>query len=482
MLRYRYPLYLAGQPYDSGAALVVTAKYTGEPATRVAQAGPDEIARAVDAAVAAAGPMRALPGYARQRVLEHVARRLDERTAEFAEVLAVEAGKPLRDARGEVGRAIDTFRYAAAEAVRLRGEWLPLDTSARAAGYEGLLRRFPVGPCLFITPFNFPLNLAAHKLAPALAVGCPWMLKPASATPVSALLLGELLAETELPPGAFSILPCNGAAVAPLVQDERVKLLSFTGSAAVGWALKAQAGKKRVTLELGGNAACIVDAGANVEHAATRLVFGAFYQSGQSCISVQRIFAHRSVYAALRAELVTRTERLKLGDPLSPDTDLGPLITLADAERVAAWVERAQAAGARLLCGGHRHGALYEATLLEDVPPDEPVSCDEVFGPVATLDAFDDFDDALARANASRYGLQAGVFTPRLDHAFRAYEVLDVGGVIINDVPSWRADHMPYGGVKDSGLGREGLRWAMEEMTELKLLVLNNPAGGPPRS
>ncbi len=474
MLRDHYPYYLAGAPVDANRDLVVTNKFTGRPATSVAVADEDAIDRAIDAAVSAFEQTRRLPGYARQAVLQHVVRRVTEQHEQLARALAIEAGKPIRDARGEVTRLVDTFRYAAEEAVRLGGEYLPLDISARSAGYEGLVRRFALGPCSFITPFNFPLNLVAHKVAPAIAVGCPWVLKPASRTPVGALLLAEILAETDWPRAAFSILPCPRAHADRFVTDERLKLLSFTGSADVGWQLKSRAGKKRVALELGGNAACIVDADTDLDFAADRITLGAFYQSGQSCISVQRVIAHRAVYAALKSKLVECAAKLKAGDPLEEDTFLGPLISESEAVRVESWVNQAIDAGATLACGGRRDGSIFSATYLENVAREQRVNCDEVFGPVATLQPFDDFEEAIGIANDTRYGLQAGVFTRNIEHAFRAYNELEVGGVVVNDVPSWRADHMPYGGVKDSGLGREGIRFAMEEMTELKLLVLNN--------
>jgi len=337
---------------------------------------------------------------------------------------------------------------------------------------QGIWKRVPVGACGFITPFNFPLNLVAHKVAPALAVGCPFVLKPASTTPVSALVLGEILAEAGLPQGAFSILPSRAQTAERLVTDDRIKLISFTGSAEVGWGLKAKAGKKKVVLELGGNAAVIVDAGVDVEHVAGRLIVGAFYQSGQSCISVQRIFAHAELYESLKRTLCERIPKLKAGDPMEEDTFLGPLISADDAERIDDWGKEAVAGGAKVLCGGKRHGAFYEPTLVENVSADMKLSCAEAFGPVAIIEAFTDFADAVRRANASRYGLQAGVFTNDLRHAFHAFDELEVGGVIINDVPSFRVDSMPYGGVKDSGFGREGVRFSMEEMTEIRLMVL----------
>ena len=336
-------------------------------------------------------------------------------------------------------------------------------------------KRVPIGACSFIAPFNFPLNLAAHKIAPALAVGCPFVLKPASLTPVGALLIGEILAETNLPKGAFSILPCRRDGADLFTTDERFKLLSFTGSPGVGWSLKAKAGKKKVILELGGNAACIVDRDADLEDAVERIVFGAFYQSGQSCVGVQRIIVHEEVYEDFCTRLVKATKVLKMGDPKNPDTFIGPMISEREAMRLKGWIDEAVEAGANLLCGGARDGAMLEATLLEGVPPGQKVNTEEAFGPVAVLSRFENFDDALSEVNDSVFGLQAGVFTRDLYNANKAWDTLEVGGVIIGDVPSWRVDHMPYGGVKDSGLGREGITFAMEDMTEVRLMVIRTP-------
>ena len=350
--------------------------------------------------------------------------------------------------------------------------------SARARGYSGRWKRVPIGSCSFISPFNFPLNLAAHKVAPALAAGCPFLLKPASLTPIGALLIGEVLAQTNLPPGAFSILPARREGADLFTTDERLKLLSFTGSPAVGWDLKARAGKKKVVLELGGNAAVIVDedtTGERLSDAVSRVIFGAFYQSGQSCIGVQRIYVHESLYADFRDRLVEATRKLRSGDPKDEETFLGPMISEREAERLHGWIRSAVAAGARLLCGGGREGAMLEATLLEEVDPRSDVVCQEAFGPVAVLTRFTDFDDALRDVNDSVFGLQAGIFTRDIYKAERAWNELDVGGVVIGDVPSYRVDNMPYGGVKDSGLGREGIRFAIEDMTEIRLLVLRTP-------
>ncbi|MFH1110585.1 MAG: aldehyde dehydrogenase family protein [Planctomycetota bacterium] len=475
MLKSTYPYYVASRAATPNTDLVVKNKYTGESVARVAQADAATIDHAIAAALETFDHTRKLPSYRRQEILYHVVKRVTERQEELARVLCIEAGKPIRDARGEVARLIDTFRVAAEESVRMTGEYLPLDISKRAEGYEGIWKRFPIGPCAFISPFNFPLNLVAHKVAPAIAVGCPFVLKPASWTPIGALILGEILAETDWPEGAFSILPCTRDAADALTTDERIKLLSFTGSPEVGWALKARAGKKKVVLELGGNAACIVDEGVDVEYAADRIILGAFYQSGQSCISVQRIIAHETIYEHLKQLLRDRVAKLKAGDPLDEDTFLGPMISEHDAKRVEQWVKEAIDGGAKLICGGRRNGVFYDATLLENVEPHMRVSCQEVFGPVATMQPFVEFRDAVRTANDSVYGLQAGVFTRDIDHAFYAFGELEVGGVIINDVPSFRVDHMPYGGVKDSGFGREGVRFAMEEMTEIRLMVMNNP-------
>ena len=476
MLKDSYPFYLANRPEAPNADLEVIDKYSGEVATRVAMASPADIDRAIAASVAAATPMAELPAYARKAVLLHCVERFRERFDELAMSLCIEAGKPIKDAEGEVPRLIDTFVIAAEESVRLGGEVMPLDISPRAHGYRGYWKRVPIGPCSFISPFNFPLNLAAHKVAPAIAAGCPFVLKPASLTPIGALIIGEVLAETDLPEGAFSVLPCRRDGADLFTVDERLKLLSFTGSPSVGWELKAKAGKKPVVLELGGNAAVIVDADADVDDAVRRIIFGAFYQSGQSCIGVQRIIVHDSIYEDVRDRLVVATKRLKKGDPKDPETFIGPMISEKEASRLHGWIEAAVAAGATLLCGGQREGAMLDATLLENVPATADVNWEEAFGPVANLFRFDDFEDALTMVNDSQFGLQAGVFTRDLYKAQRAWDRLEVGGVVIGDVPSYRVDNMPYGGVKESGLGREGVRFAIEDMTEVRLMVVRTPA------
>ncbi len=474
-MKTEWPYYLANKPQHSDNKLDVVDKYTGEVAAKVSVADPDTIDKGIAGCVTSAEPMARMAPYERQDVLNHCVEQFTKRADELADSLCIEAGKPISDSRGEVSRLIDTFRIAAEESVRVGGEVMNLEISARAKGYRGMWKRVPIGPCSFISPFNFPLNLAAHKVAPAIAVGCPFILKPASRTPLGALIIGEVLAETDLPEGAFSILPCSRDGADLFTTDDRLKLLSFTGSPDVGWDLKARCGKKKVVLELGGNAACIVDEDADIEDAVNRLVIGAFYQSGQSCIGVQRIIIHSSIYDELRDKLVARTKELIAGDPKEESTFIGPMISKGEAERLESWIEEAVKAGGKVLCGGGRKDAVLDATLLEDVPSDLKVCAEEAFGPVAVLSKFDDFDAALAQTNDSVFGLQAGIFTRDLYKMQKAWDTLDVGGVVIGDVPSWRVDNMPYGGVKDSGLGREGIRFAMEDMTEIRNLVIRTP-------
>lgn len=470
-----YPYYLANKAVFANSDLEVTNKYTQKVATRVALADAKVIDQAIAAAQAAQPALNKIPPYKRQQILEHCVTRFKERFDELAFALCIEAGKPIKDAQGEVTRLIDTFKIAAEEAVRINGEVIELQITERAKGYSGMTKRVPIGPCSFISPFNFPLNLAAHKVAPAIAAGCAFVLKPASRTPIGALIIGEILAETDLPAGAFSILPCSRDGADLFTTDERFKLLSFTGSPDVGWALKAKAGKKPVVLELGGNAACVVDKDADIEDAITRIVFGAYYQSGQSCISVQRVIVHSDIYAEFKKAYVEKVSNLVEGDPLDPETFIGPMIAESEAKRLEGWVQDAVAKGATLLCGGQRKGAMLSATILEDVPGECDINAEEAFGPVSVLSSFEDFDDALVSVNNSQFGLQAGIFTRDIFKAHKAWDELEVGGVVIGDVPSWRVDNMPYGGVKESGLGREGIRYAIEDMTEIRLMVLRNP-------
>lgn len=472
MLKDVYPLYLNNKAVQPNTDLAVTDKYTGEVAFRVALADGKTIDAAIAGAVKAAEPMAQMASYERQNVLMHCVSRFKERFDELAYALCVEAGKPIKDSEGEVTRLIDTFRIAAEESVRMTGEVQPLDISPRAKGYQGMWKRVPIGPCSFISPFNFPLNLAAHKIAPAIAVGCPFVMKPASRTPLGAIIMGEILAETDLPEGAFSILPASRDGADLFTEDDRLKLLSFTGSPDVGWALKAKAGKKKVVLELGGNAAVIIDEDADLDDALERVIFGAFYQSGQSCIGVQRIIIHDSIYERFRDMLVARAGKLMSGNPQNRETFIGPMIDIKEATRLDGWIQEALADGAKLLCGGKRVGTMLEATLLENVPSTAKANREEAFGPLAILSRFTDFDAALDEVNDSKFGLQAGIFTRDIFKSLDAWDRLDVGGVVINDVPSYRVDNMPYGGVKDSGLGREGIRFAMEDMTEIRNLVI----------
>jgi acyl-CoA reductase-like NAD-dependent aldehyde dehydrogenase len=402
-----------------------------------------------------------------------VAQNITERKEEFTRTLSQEAGKPIKAARTEVERAIFTFTVAAEESTRIYGEYLPLDWQEFTAGRWGIVRRFPLGPIAGITPFNFPLNLVAHKVAPAIASGCTMVLKPAPQTPLSALLLAESVQQAGWPDGALNVLPLSNEDAGLLVSDERIKLISFTGSAAVGWQIKKNAGKKKVILELGGNAGVIVHSDADLAYAADRCVAGGFNYAGQTCISVQRILVERTVCGKFTDLLLAGVKNLKTGDPLQESTDLGPLIRESDAARASDWIQEAVRGGARLLCGGQRKGPLLEPAVLTGTRPEMKVNCQEIFAPVVTVEPYDDFNDALRQINNSPYGLQAGIFTRDAKLLFNAYEELEVGAVMAGDVPTFRIDHMPYGGVKDSGLGREGLRYAIEEMTEPKLLVMN---------
>lgn len=472
MTMSEYPLFVANRPRQTSQLLDVIQKFTGDVVARVGRAGESEIQEALAAAHSARSAMAHLSAAQRQQILRYCQQRLRERHEQFASVICDEVGKPIVDARVEVDRAIDTLGMAADECGRDVGTMMELGIAERGACYWGGYRRFPVGPVTLIAPFNFPLNLAVHKIAPAIAAGCPWILKPASTTPWSAVLLGEILAESNLPSGSFSILPCSPAQAAPLIEDPRIKKISFTGSPAIGWEIKHRCGQKKITLELGGNAACIVEPDAELDDVCQRLVIGLFGQSGQSCISVQRVLVHESIATSLQQRLIEATQKLIVGDPRDPKTKIGPLIDPSEAQRVETWVHEAVAAGARVLVGGKRDRAFYHPTLLEHVPSHLRLYCQEVFGPVGVIETYRDFDAALGLVNASSFGLQAGVFTNDLHRAHRAWEQLEVGGVVINDIPSWRGDNMPYGGVKSSGLGREGPRFAIDEMSEIRSFVV----------
>ncbi len=435
-----------------------------------------QVDEAVAAAAAVAPAFAATPAHVRATALDHVARRLTERTEELARLITAENGKPVKWARGEIGRAASVFRWAAEEARRTNGETMRLDTDPGGVGRFAVVRRFPRGVVLGIAPFNFPLNLVAHKIAPAIAVGAPIILKPAPATPLSALVLGEILAETELPAGSWSVLPVANAKMPALVQDDRLPVISFTGSDTVGYQIMDSVPRKHVTLELGGNAAAVVLADwsseADLEWAATRIATFANYQGGQSCISVQRVIADSAVYDALVEKVVAKVRLQVTGDPNQDTTDVGPLVDENAAKRVESWVEDAVAKGAKVLTGGTREGATYAPTVLAELPADAILATSEVFGPVLSLHRVDSTDEAFAAVNDSKFGLQAGVFTHDVQTAFRAHRELQVGGVIIGDAPSYRADQMPYGGVKDSGVGREGVKYAMADYTYERVLVL----------
>ena len=469
------PIYLAGEFVEAGRPLEVRDPATDELIATTFQAGAAELERATQAAVEAFESTRKLASHERRDALAHVAERIAAEADELAVLLMRESGKPIREARAEVARGALTFRTAAEEALRINGEWLPLDWNTASRGRQGIVRRFPIGPVAGISPFNFPLNLAAHKVAPAIATGCSIVLKPPSKDPLTMLRVAKYLAETNLPRGAVSILPMDRATGDRLVTDDRFKLLSFTGSPSIGWRMKSQAGRKKVVLELGGNAGAIVDETADLDWAVERLVFGSFAYAGQVCISVQRIYVVREVYEDFERRFVERVHALHIGPPADEATDLGPMVDEAAVRRTDEWVREAIDQGARAITGGEPDGRFYPATVLVDVPREARVCGEEVFAPVVNLFPVDTFQDALAEINASRFGLQCGVFTASLERALLAHEELEVGGVIVNDIPTWRVDHMPYGGVKESGLGREGLRYAIEDMTEPRLLAINRP-------
>jgi glyceraldehyde-3-phosphate dehydrogenase (NADP+) len=473
-----HPFYLAGQWHRSNEALPVTNPWDDSVVGSTWLASEAQVEEATSAAVDAAGTMRSLPAYERGAILAKASSVLSRRRTEIGRTLAGEAGKPIRDALTEVDRAAMTFHVASEEARRIGGDVIPLDLAPHGKGRIAILRRFPIGPVAAISPFNFPLNLSAHKLAPAIAAGNPIVLKPATKTPLSALFLASALEEAGLPKGVLSVLPMSRHLGDRLVTDERFKLLTFTGSSSVGWGMKSRAGKKKVILELGGNAGVIIDDSADVEWAAKRVATGGFAYAGQSCISVQRVFVHEDLYDDFAANLVARVESLVVGDPLDGATDVGPMIDAGEVDRIESWVKEAVADGARVLTGGTRVSrSTYAPTVLDGVPEVAKVCAQEVFAPVVALYRFSNFKDAVAAVNRSRYGLQAGVFTASLPHTLIAFDHIEAGGVIVNDVPTWRIDHMPYGGVKDSGVGREGPRYTIEEMTEPKLLVINTEVG-----
>jgi len=467
-----YGYFLDGNWISSGREAVVKSPYNRSVVAIVYEADKDAVGQAISSAVRSFRTTRKMSSYQRASILHKIADGIKAQREQFARTICLEAGKPIKTARIEVDRGICTFRVAAEEATRIYGEYIPLDTLESSSGRWGLVRRLPLGPVFAITPFNFPLNLVAHKIAPAIAAGCPLILKPAPQTPVTSLMLSEIVNEAGWPEGALAVMPLSNDNASLLVGDERIKLLTFTGSAAVGWQLKNRAGKKRVTLELGGNAGVIVHSDADLGYAARRCVVGGFSYGGQTCISVQRILVHRGTFSEFTSLLVEGVSKLKIGDPMDESTDVPPLIREQDAIRATEWIDEAVADGAKLLCGGKRYGSVVEPAVLTGTKPEMRVNCAEIFAPVVTVEPYDEFLDAVNRINDSPYGLQAGVFTGEARRIQTAFEELEVGAVVFGDVPSFRVDHMPYGGVKDSGLGREGLRYSIEDMTERKLMVM----------
>ena len=466
---------LIGNELTKGTSVIpVVNPFTGEPFAEVCLADSVEIDKAINLAEEAFKKTRVLPSYQRSRICAEVASGIQDRSDEFSKIIAQESGKPLIYARAEVTRSVSTFEIASQEALRLDGEMLTLDITESAHGKAGLTRRFPIGPIAGISPFNFPLNLVAHKVAPALACGNPIIIKPASSTPLTALLLGEIVQNTQAIEGSLSVLPCTSKNATPLVEDPRLKMVTFTGSPNVGWDIKKRAGRKKVVLELGGNAGVIVEPDAEIDLAAKKIAFGAFVYSGQVCISVQRVFVHASKYDDFLESLISETQAFRPGDPLDEKVTMGPMIDLENAERIESWVNEAVAEGAKIQTGGKRDKSYYPPTILTNVNPNLPVACSEAFGPILIVNSYTNFNDAIKAVNNTDFGLQAGVFTNNMNKALGAFNQLDVGGVVINDIPTFRVDNMPYGGVKDSGFGREGIKYSLREMTEIKLLVYNH--------
>lgn len=473
----RYGVLVNGQWLETNDAIEVHSPYDGALVAVVHRAGPKEIEAAIAAAAQAFEVTRKLPSWKRADILEKISAGIDARREEFARTLALEAGKPIKTARLEVNRAVFTFKVASEESKRIYGEIVPLDWVPGTQGYTGHVWRVPLGVVVGITPFNWPLNLLAHKVAPALAVGNPIIIRPASQTPISALKLGEVVLEAGWPEGGYAVVPSTTRDAALLIEDDRIRKLSFTGSPAVGWALKGRAGPKRVTLELGGNAGVIINEDAELAYATERVVWGGFSYAGQACISVQRVYAHSEIYESFLEGFIPRVRALKVGDPLDEATDIGPLIDNAAADRLETWVNEALAGGAKILTGGKRAGNIWQPTVLAELDENMRVSCQEVFAPLVGLYRYTDIMQAIRAVDASEFGLQAGIFTNNWDAIQSAFEEIEAGALIVNDVPSFRVDHMPFGGVKQSGFGREGIRYAIDEMTELKLLAVNRRSG-----
>lgn len=468
-----YKLLIKGKWAESKNIREIKSPYDQSVVGKVHFAEERQVQEALTAADEAFLETKKLSSHERSIVLEKISSEIERRKEELAKSIVLTAGKTIKSSRVEVERSVNTFKIASEEAKRMEGEIIPLDLSAQTKERWGFVRRFPIGVIAAITPFNFPLNLVAHKVAPALASGNTVVLRPASQVCITSLLLGEIINETDCPEGGINIVPSGYKEAEVLLDDERVKKLTFTGSPSIGWELKKRAYKKKVTLELGGNAAVVIEADANLDFALSQTILGAFSYSGQVCISIQRIFLQEKIYERFLADFVEQTKKLKMGNPLEEETDIGPMINLEAAEKTEEWVNEAVENGARIVCGGRRDGVMFEPTVLENVKPELRISWLEAFAPIVVVYPYKDFEEALKGVNYSIYGLQAGIFTNDLKKAFKAYEVLDVGGVIINDIPTFRIDHMPYGGVKESGFGREGLKYAIEEMTEMKLMALN---------
>lgn len=471
MKNYKY--YVGGQWKKSKQILTIKNPYNNEIVFKTFIPTEDDLETAISKAQSAFAETRKLPSYKRAEILLSVNQQLKERKEEVARSITLQSGKPIKDAYFEVERSRNVFNIAAEEAKRINGEYFPLDFMPNSVNRFAIYRRFPLGIIFGISPFNFPLNLISHKVAPAIASGNTIIIKPASSVPITALILADIIDKTNLPKGAFSVLPLPGSAVEKAITDERIKKITFTGSPKVGWQLKAKCGKKKITLELGGNAGVIVDENCNLDYAISRCVVGGFSFAGQVCISVQRIYIQQNIYEKFKKEFIARVKKLKIGNPLNEDTEMSSMINEEEASRVEEWVKEAKQNGAKILCGGKRDGSLFYPTVFEDATNNMKISCLEVFAPIVTLEPFKNFKDAVAKVNNSIYGLQAGVFTNNVENMFYAYDELEVGGVIINDIPTYRIDHMPYGGIKESGFGREGIKYAIEEMTEGKLLAVN---------
>ena len=468
-----YKLLINGNWEQGAEVREIKSPYDGKAVGKVHFADKSQVEKSIEQAHEAFQKTKLLSSRERAEALEKISNEIKKREQELAESIVLSAGKPIKSSRVEVLRAVNTFKIAAEEAKRINGEIIPLDLMPQTENRWGFVRRFPIGVIAGITPFNFPLNLAAHKVAPALASGNTFISRPASQVSITDMILADIINETDYPAGGFNAVPCGYQAADAFTEDKKVKMITFTGSPDIGWDLKKRAHKKIVTLELGGNAAVVIEPDANLDYALPRTVLGAYAYSGQVCISIQRVYVHEKIYDRFLSDFADSVKNLKMGDPMKETTDVGPMITLSAAEQTEEWLEEAINGGAHIVCGGKREGALFEPTVITECKPDLRISWLEAFAPVAVVYRYDDFEKALGEVNNSIYGLQAGVFTNDLSKAFRAYEALDVGGVIVNDIPTFRIDHMPYGGIKESGFGREGLKYAIEEMTEMKLMAIN---------